>query len=72
VQPNEKLDPHGAAAYLNTSRATLARWRVQGGGPPFIKMGGRIRYDVADLDAWLESRRRVSTSDREEPARLTA
>lgn len=72
MSPKEKLDPHGAASYLNTSRATLARWRVQGGGPPFIKMGGRIRYDVEDLDAWLESRRRRSTSDEGDPARLTA
>jgi hypothetical protein len=29
----------------------------------FIKRGGVVRYDPADLDAWLASLKRRSTSD---------
>ena len=38
-----------------TSRTTL-RWRSEGTGPRFIRVGGAIRYDEADVDAWLASR----------------
>jgi len=60
-----------AASYLGSagspfSPKTLERWRVAGGGPVFLQYGrvrGRVYYNKADLDTWLESRRRVSTSD---------
>jgi predicted DNA-binding transcriptional regulator AlpA len=52
-----------AAAYCGSSKSTLEKLRVYGGGPAFIKMGSRVVYDVADLDAWLAARRRLSTSD---------
>jgi excisionase family DNA binding protein len=52
-----------AAAYCGSSKSTLEKLRVYGGGPAFIKMGSRVVYDVADLDAWLSARRRLSTSD---------
>jgi predicted DNA-binding transcriptional regulator AlpA len=53
-----------AAAYLGLSIRTLPGLRRRGGGPPYIKLGGRkVGYLKRDLDAWLESRRRLSTSD---------
>ncbi len=53
-----------AADYLGFSTSTLAKMRLRGDGPPYAKAGPRIVvYDVADLDAWLASRRRSSTSD---------
>lgn len=34
--------------------STLQKYRLRGGGPPFLKLPtGRIRYSLADLDAWL-------------------
>lgn len=42
---------------------TLEIWRVQGRGPRWIKIGRLVRYDEADLDAYLESQTRTSTSD---------
>lgn len=54
-----------AARYLNLSPRTLRNWRTRGGGPPFVKISGRcIRYRMKDLDAWMNSRLRKSTSDK--------
>ena len=43
-----------AAAYVNVSIRTLARWRAAGLGPAIVKLSARtVRYRVADLDAWI-------------------
>ena len=52
-----------AAAYTGLSASTLNKLRVFGGGPAFLKLGARVAYDTRDLDAWLATRRRQSTSD---------
>ena len=53
-----------AAEYLGLSASTLAKMRLRGDGPFYSKAGPRVVvYDVVDLDAWLASRRRRSTSD---------
>jgi predicted DNA-binding transcriptional regulator AlpA len=56
-----------AAAYLGLAPSTLAKMRLRGDSPRYAKAGPRIVvYDVRDLDAWLETRKRSSTS--QEPA----
>jgi len=36
---------------------TLAKLRVTGGGPPFVKIGGaRVMYREDDFERWLEDR----------------
>jgi hypothetical protein len=57
-----KYDVNGAAQYVGMSRDFLNRHRVTGAGPAFLKLGGRIFYTEDDLEAWLASRRRTSTS----------
>lgn len=53
-----------AAAYLKLSIPTLARYRMQGGGPIYQKIGPqRVFYDQQDLDAWRTSRRRRATCE---------
>jgi predicted DNA-binding transcriptional regulator AlpA len=61
--PNPRLNVEAAAGYTGISASTLNKLRVFGGGPVFLKLGRRVAYDVADLDAWLAARRRRSTSD---------
>lgn len=56
-----KLSEVETAARLGIRRKTLANWRSSGGGPVYYKLGARVVYDEADLDAWVESRRRKST-----------
>lgn len=56
-----------AANLLALSVRTLQGLRVRGGGPRFARIGrarGRIRYDLADLNAYIDERLRTSTSDR--------
>ncbi len=43
------------------SSSTLAKKRCNGSGPAFFKLGRVIKYDRADVDAWILSRRRRST-----------
>jgi predicted DNA-binding transcriptional regulator AlpA len=61
-----RLPVAAAAAHTGLSVSTLNKLRVFGGGPVFLKLGRRVAYDVADLDAWLASKRRRSTSDADE------
>lgn len=42
-----------AADYLRLSKNTLNWKRSHGGGPAFVKVGGRIRYRLSDLRAYL-------------------
>jgi predicted DNA-binding transcriptional regulator AlpA len=64
MRENAKLlDPPAVADLLGVKRATLATWRWRGDGPPFVRVGSRVRYSPADLDDWLAARRRCSTSD---------
>jgi predicted site-specific integrase-resolvase len=34
---------------------TLEDWRLDGKGPKFIRPGGKVRYRLADIEAWEES-----------------
>jgi len=48
------LTPKQAAGYLGLPEATLAQWRSQRRGPPYIKLELRlVRYRRADLEEWL-------------------
>jgi excisionase family DNA binding protein len=57
------MRPQEAAKYLTLSVQRLAKLRLEGGGPTFIKAGRSVLYRRADLDLWLRSRTRNSTSD---------
>jgi excisionase family DNA binding protein len=46
---------------LEVSVRTLERWRQQGTGPAFIRVGRSPRYRRADLDPWLDQQRRTSS-----------
>jgi predicted DNA-binding transcriptional regulator AlpA len=52
-----------AAKYVSLSASTLNRLRVSGGGPRYAKLAGKVLYDVADLDQWIEDSKRGSTSE---------
>lgn len=61
---NSLLTTQQAADYLSLSKAFLERDRWAGARIPFIKVGTRaVRYRARDLEAYLESRVRTSTSD---------
>lgn len=46
-----------AAQYLGVSPKTLATWHCTGRYPlPVVKMGRSVKYRVADLEKFIESR----------------
>ena len=51
------LSTRQAAELLGVSPRTLERYRGSGEGPPYMKVGPRVRYARADLDAWMEEGR---------------
>ena len=57
------MNEETTAAPLNVAPNTLAKWRVIGAGPKFIRCGRAIRYDPEDVDAWLSERKAQSTSE---------
>jgi excisionase family DNA binding protein len=50
--------PEDVARYLNNIPVkTLAQWRSKGTGPQYRKIGRHVRYDWADVHAWLANQR---------------
>ena len=62
------FDPEEVSDYLRVARQTLARWRCYGLGPRFVRIGGRIFYDPADLDAFIAANKFHSTSAADQAA----
>lgn len=60
---SKKLLPGEVAEITGLSEETLAQWRSQKRGIPYLKIGRAVRYDPADVQAYLEGCR-VSVSDR--------
>lgn len=59
-----RLRTPAAADYVGLSASTLEKLRLRGDGPVYSKAGRKICvYDISDLDAWLNARRRASTSE---------
>lgn len=57
----ELLDEQKAAIYLDVIPGTLSVWRSTGRyNLPFIKVGRKVRYRRADLEAWLVARTRAN------------
>jgi excisionase family DNA binding protein len=57
------LTPKEAADLLRVSMSWLAKARMRGDGPPYIRIGRSIRYSEAALHQWMKSRQRLSTSE---------
>ena len=53
--PPRYLCTKEAARFLCLSARTLEKHRTYGTGPLYRKIGGRVVYAIADLQAWVES-----------------
>src|SRR5690348_1593487 len=57
------LDVRQTSARTGISRSTLAKMRMRGDGPPFLKIGKKaVRYPERPLEEWLAGRICRSTS----------
>jgi excisionase family DNA binding protein len=50
---SDYFTPKEAAAELKVTDRTLDRWHRLGEGPPITKLGRRVLYRRASLQAWL-------------------
>jgi predicted DNA-binding transcriptional regulator AlpA len=60
---NSLLTSKEATQCLGVSLSWLAKSRMRGDGPAFIKVGRNVRYMQADIARWIKSRQRLSTSE---------
>jgi predicted DNA-binding transcriptional regulator AlpA len=54
--------PVEAAQFLGLSQSWLAKLRLTGDGPQYMKVGRQVRYSRADLMSWAEKSLRQNTS----------
>jgi hypothetical protein len=57
------INEREAATLLRLSVKCLQNWRVRGDGPPFVRLGRCVRYEVPALEAFVQEAVRRSTSD---------
>lgn len=42
---------------LCVSVGCIRAWRLRGDGPPAIRIGSALRWDIAEVDAWIDAQR---------------
>lgn len=67
-EPVPLLTQRDLAKRWGNSGRTLERWRVNGIGPEYLRLNGRVRYRLDAVLAFEEACRRRSTSDSANPA----
>lgn len=56
--------PSQASEYIGYSESTLAKKRMDGTGPEYLKLGKRkVVYRKSALDRWLDSMKRKNTGE---------
>ena len=55
--PDPLLSINEVAEWLGVPVTTLYQWRTRGKGPAGIRIGRHVRYDRADVEAWLARQR---------------
>ena len=58
-----RLTTAEAADFIGKSISWLNKSRMSGTGPVYLKIGGAVRYERSDLDAWLHGKRRTAVYD---------
>lgn len=56
-EPDPLLTERGLAARWHMSVRSLQRWRSNGTGPAWMRIGGCVRYRLEDVLAFEQSRR---------------
>jgi hypothetical protein len=48
-------EKEAAAMIVDLKPQTPAKWRLRRKGPKYLKLGGKIRYRVIDIQEWMEA-----------------
>jgi predicted DNA-binding transcriptional regulator AlpA len=51
--PRPFLNVAELAIYLGVARHSLYEWRVKGTGPPWFRLGKKIKYRPEDVEDWI-------------------
>ena len=57
-----KLRAPDAARYLGVSKSLLAKMRIRGSGPKYMKLGRVVLYDIREIEDWCKEQQIESTS----------
>ena len=63
IVPEVLYAPAQVSKLLGKKESTLARWRMEGAGPRYVKVGRTPCYRGAAILEWLASSERQSTSE---------
>ena len=63
----QHLNQAQLAARWNISPRTLERWRWVGEGPRYLKIGGRVVYRLADIEAYEAEQLRLTEPESRRP-----
>ena len=63
IDPEKLYPPKIGAVLLNMSESWLAKSRMRGDGPRYVKIGRSVKYLDRDLIEYLKSKKRHSTSE---------
>lgn len=55
--PDRYLDPDDIAVMFKVPKETVYQWRKKRTGPPGFRIGKHIRYDPADVRAYVAHRK---------------
>lgn len=65
MNQTQLLTEQEVADILKVSVHKLRRDRCKGGGVPFVKFAGAVRYSQAALEVWIRERTVAHTSERQ-------
>ena len=54
---DDQITTAEASAMTGLAERTLRQYRYIDEGPPFVKLGRRVRYRRGDVEAWMANRR---------------
>jgi hypothetical protein len=57
AEETKHLDQRDLARRWRISCRTLERWRWLNEGPPYLKIGGRVVYQLSDIETFERGRR---------------
>jgi hypothetical protein len=61
TNPETLIPAPSATQYTGMATQTHAKWRGEGVGPEFVKLGRRVFYTAGALRSWIKSQTRHNT-----------
>lgn len=59
----ELVSPRQVAEYLGRTEAALAQMRYKSTGPKYLKIGGKVMYEWAEVEAFVDASRCSGSAD---------